>query len=484
MPVKHGFQSGRSDNGDPGAIQPSHFNADHLLDGLLALIDQVAPMPNTVFTLNGGNQPVMVALGALMRARLGDPDAVTFLNNLGAAALASPGFTGTPTAPTQASNDNSQKLATTAYVTTAIANLVAGAPAVLNTLAEIDAALNNDPNFAATMTTALALKAPLASPALTGTPTAPTPITADNSVAIATTAFVRALIASLALAPLASPALTGTPTAPTALFGNKGGQIATTAFVQAALAPAGQGRLSISGTSIVLMPYNGNRMMVNGVICTIPDAGVTLGTAPAYNTFYYVYATQSGGVINALEVSATGHSTDTTAGNNGVEIKTGDSTRSLVGMVYTSAGGGYFLDNASARRVRSWFNRKRVVVSNAFTAARTTTANIFTEISAEIRIGFLVWADEAASFVVNGLSWASTTDYVYTDIALDGVFTGYPSANYGTNGAPIGVSLCVNPSEGYHFVTLMGRAGNAGTTGTWYFNSAAGMTTAIQGVIG
>ena len=60
---------------------------------------------------------------------------------------------------------------------------------------------------------ALALKADLASPALTGTPTAPTADAGDSSTAVATTAFVAS---GLALkADLASPALTGTPTAPT-----------------------------------------------------------------------------------------------------------------------------------------------------------------------------------------------------------------------------------------------------------------------------
>lgn len=44
----------------------------------------------------------------------------------------------------------------------------------------------------ATLTSNIALKAPLASPALTGTPTAPTPATADNSTTIVTSAFVKA----------------------------------------------------------------------------------------------------------------------------------------------------------------------------------------------------------------------------------------------------------------------------------------------------
>ena len=48
-----------------------------------------------------------------------------------------------------------------------------------------------------TLNTQMSSKAPLASPALTGTPTAPTPATADNSTKIATTAFVQAVVADL-----------------------------------------------------------------------------------------------------------------------------------------------------------------------------------------------------------------------------------------------------------------------------------------------
>ncbi len=75
------------------------------------------------------------------------------------------------------------------------------------------------------------LKAPLAGPVLTGDPKAPTASPGNNTVSIATTAFV---FAGLALkAPLASPALTGTPTAPTPTLGDDSTKIATTAFVQA-----------------------------------------------------------------------------------------------------------------------------------------------------------------------------------------------------------------------------------------------------------
>ncbi len=74
----------------------------------------------------------------------------------GFAPINSPAFTGIPTAPTPGGSDNSNKIATTAYV--------------------------KGQNFAT-----------LNSPAFTGTPTAPTPASGDNSTDIATTAFIVAL---------------------------------------------------------------------------------------------------------------------------------------------------------------------------------------------------------------------------------------------------------------------------------------------------
>lgn len=69
-----------------------------------------------------------------------------------------------------------------------------GAPASLDTLNELAAALADDANFSATILAAIALKAPLASPALTGNPTAPTQAPGDNSTKISTTAYVKAAI--------------------------------------------------------------------------------------------------------------------------------------------------------------------------------------------------------------------------------------------------------------------------------------------------
>ncbi|EHM0456257.1 tail fiber protein [Escherichia coli] len=184
------------------------------------------------------------------------------------APLDSPHLSGTPTSPTPEPGTNNTQIANAAFVYAAINALINGAPGTMDTLKEIAAAINNDPKFSETINKALALKAPLASPAFTGTPTVPTASQGTNSTQIANTAFVKAAITALingapgtldtlkeiaaainndpnfsttinnALAlkaPLASPALTGIPTAPTAAQGTNNTQIATTAYVRAAI---------------------------------------------------------------------------------------------------------------------------------------------------------------------------------------------------------------------------------------------------------
>ncbi|WP_407310903.1 glycine-rich domain-containing protein [Desulfosporosinus sp. SB140] len=75
------------------------------------------------------------------------------------ASINSPAFTGTPTGTTPIVGDNSTKISTTAFVAAAIAALVNSSPAALDTLKELADALGDDPNFATTMTNALAGKA-------------------------------------------------------------------------------------------------------------------------------------------------------------------------------------------------------------------------------------------------------------------------------------------------------------------------------------
>jgi len=154
---------------------------------------------------------------------VGNPSGfLTSASLTGYAPLASPAFTGNPTAPTPLTADNDTSIATTAfvkaqgYLTTAPVTSVAGKTGVV-TLAVAD----------------VSGAAPLASPALTGTPTAPTATAGTSTTQIATTAFVTAV--DVLKAPLASPTFTGTPAAPTATAGTNTTQLATTAFVTTAV---------------------------------------------------------------------------------------------------------------------------------------------------------------------------------------------------------------------------------------------------------
>ena len=85
----------------------------------------------------------------------------------------SPEFTGVPKAPTASANTNSTQIASTSYVDTAISSLVGTSPNLLNTLQEINAAINNDPNFATSISNQISLKSNNLSPTFSGTVTLP-----------------------------------------------------------------------------------------------------------------------------------------------------------------------------------------------------------------------------------------------------------------------------------------------------------------------
>ncbi|HBA8807090.1 TPA: phage tail protein [Escherichia coli] len=77
------------------------------------------------------------------------------------APLDSPAFTGTPTTPTPPDDAAGLETANAAFVRKLLAALVDSSPEALDTLNELAAALGNDPNFATTITNALADKQPL-----------------------------------------------------------------------------------------------------------------------------------------------------------------------------------------------------------------------------------------------------------------------------------------------------------------------------------
>lgn len=194
----------------------------------------------------------------------------------GLARLASPAFTGNPTAPTPAPGDNDTSIATTEFVQQAIApKAPLASPAFTgNPTAPTPVDGDNDTSIATTafVQQAIAPKAPLASPVFTGNPTAPTPAGGDNDTSIATTAFVQGEIA--AKAPLASPVFTGNPTAPTPAQFDNDTSLVTSAFVQRALGNI-QGVKTINASQALSLADAGMLINVNtgggDVTLTMPE---------------------------------------------------------------------------------------------------------------------------------------------------------------------------------------------------------------------
>lgn len=230
----------------------------------------------------------------------------------------------------------------------------------------------------------------------------------------------------------------------------------------------GQCVLSLVAGNLKLLPRSGNLLVINGVPCTVPDAGVTLPAAGLLaTTLYYIYAVATAGVITSLEASTTGHSTDTTAGNKGVEIKTGDSTRSLVGMAYVKTAA-TFADTAAQRLIASWFNKKSIAGANPYTSSVTVTPATYAELSNANRLEFVSWAGDVVDLRFTGsLLGNSAASYVFASFGIDST-TVAEDVQCTLNNQPNGTGTSPSPqfvksglAEGYHFATLL--VNNAGS---------------------
>jgi hypothetical protein len=260
-------------------------------------------------------------------------------------------------------------------------------------------------------------------------------------------------------------------------------------------APYEHGRLSyVSATSIAFKPYKGDQLKINGALVSMPAAGIaggantgvfvngTSGQNLAASTTYLVYAfINSGTVTMDFRTDGNGHLPSDTSGNVGVEVRvssgtTKDDTRSLIGIVRTN-GSSQFVDSATQRFVRSWFNSVPVSLGNNFTAARTTSSvqPTFVEVNTEIRCEFVVFASDLVAATVTAVVGNSTSEYSYVAIGWDGAAdANRASAFLGSNGGTVSATQSKTFSEGYHYVTLMGAA--SGSSTVTYFASASRST--------
>lgn len=249
---------------------------------------------------------------------------------------------------------------------------------------------------------------------------------------------------------------------------------------------AAQCRLVKSGSNVVLQRLNGTGLTINGVTYAIPSAGVSLApTGLTVSTLYYIYAYMNAGTMT-LEASTTGHSTDTTTG---IEIKTADASRTLVGMVRPVTGPA-FADIGTQRFVLSWFNRRPITGIFPLGGNVATTSGTYTEVEVTWRPTFLAWSGDVVSYRANGTVIGTTTSTVAMALYLNGgsLATGVTDAYTegtiptGTYLMPFSVSdAAVASSDGFSSISLYGRT-NAGTA-TWKGSASVGDRSSISVLI-
>jgi hypothetical protein len=221
--------------------------------------------------------------------------------------------------------------------------------------------------------------------------------------------------------------------------------------------PFGNVYLSKSGANLQLCRKDGTLLTINGKVEVVPDTCPTLAIgAAAANTTYFIYAFMNAGVMT-LEFSTTTHATQA---GTGVEIKSADATRTLVGMARSNASPAWEDDN-SLMGVSSYFNRRTKAIVNHYTANRATTSATFIDLNSEIRGNFLTWGDEAVQVAFTGGMANSAASVVQISVAFNGIANEDLVSEF--NGAitvattPIAGSIYKSGlTEGFNFATIIG----------------------------
>lgn len=248
----------------------------------------------------------------------------------------------------------------------------------------------------------------------------------------------------------------------------------TTQWVQInAMAGAGahgQCRYRLEGLNGVLRPYGGRWLIINGKSELVPAAGVSLvpaglGTGGIYN----IYAYMNAGVMT-LEASATGHSTHT----DGVEIKTGDPTRTLVGMSRAGSATSWTPNAVNVVANISWFNRS-LLAGQASGSGSIVNAASAQEFSSATRVYVMNWAGEAINLVHAGFVYSSVIGTPGLSLWVDennvGAGTNFtiPAATYYHNTSFSWTGATV---EGYHYCNVRASTPGGTLTGVYQISVA------------
>lgn len=179
----------------------------------------------------------------------------------------------------------------------------------------------------------------------------------------------------------------------------------------------------VSPTQCILVPFNGNGLIVNNKQYRISSAGITLSNSGlGASAGHYVYAqdngTNSGVLTLVAELAAT---SPYSRSANGVFTKTGDTSKTLVGWISTTASS-QFQWTATDKRVMSWFNRKQAQCKENGTGSITTT----TPAQMTSGVNIPAWAGSVVQVLLSGQGNATsgTPNGGYLSVRSNGVGVG------------------------------------------------------------
>lgn len=265
--------------------------------------------------------------------------------------------------------------------------------------------------------------------------------------------------------------------------------------------PFTSGRFTVLGSStpfsgVHITPYNGNQMTVNGALRTIPTGVASVsGGVQATNfsscfvnkvaaqtlsnsTLYYVYLFWDGSALQ-IDFSTTGRAAD----SNGIWVKSGDTSCTLIGLVWIN--GTKTIDgSANKQNAVSWLNKIRIPLSVTLSTSTFTNSVSYAEVDATKILEWVQFNDDtfavSATFVLtnNGVQLTYGAIGINSTTVFSGVEGQFTTA-VATYSGTVTASTCTGASgsEGHviaHFLNkVSGGTGNL-NSGQMYTQESMG----------
>ena len=245
-----------------------------------------------------------------------------------------------------------------------------------------------------------------------------------------------------------------------------------------------------SSSNIYMTPYKGNRIaLYDGASWNIRTSaefskalsGLTFGGNIPYDIFVY----DNAGTPTIEFLIWTNTTTRATAiiYQDGAKVKSGDATRRYVGC-FIPLSATTTCDTAAQRYLESEYNQVDRPLSGTFSADRSTASATYVELNTEIRIQFVVGADDKPIQIsVNGTMSVTGTGAGSSAVAIDSTSVATAGLEAGGNPGASGQDISIAASApivvaiGYHYATILGKSYNS-LTSSW--RSSTSSTSAVK----